>query len=103
MPTIYVSPIIMTLIPEFLAARRDDCGRMREWLASGDLPAIAETAHRWAGAGGTYGLPAISDIGRALQAAARDGDASEVDRRIGEAEEVLAHTDVRSTAERDRG
>jgi HPt (histidine-containing phosphotransfer) domain-containing protein len=102
MPTIYVSPLIMTLIPEFLAARRDDCERMRVGLAAGDLPAIAETAHRWAGAGGTYGLSAISDIGRALHEAARAGDASEVGRWIDEAEDLLAHTEVRSTAERDR-
>jgi HPt (histidine-containing phosphotransfer) domain-containing protein len=103
MPTIYVSPLIMAFIPEFLAARRDDCVRMRDWLAKGELPAIAETAHRWAGAGGTYGLAAVSEIGRALQAAARAGDAALVAQRLGEAEDLLGRIDVRSTAERDRG
>lgn len=103
MPTIYVSPIIMAFIPEFLEARRGDCAQMRDWLARGELPAIGETAHRWAGAGGTYGLTAVSDIGRSLQAAARAGDAAQVAQRIEEAEGLLARIDVRSTAERDRG
>jgi HPt (histidine-containing phosphotransfer) domain-containing protein len=103
MPTIYVSPIIMAFIPEFLAARRSDCEAMRRRLASGDLAGIAETAHRWAGAGGTYGLAAVSEAGRALQAAARAGDATEVARRIEGAEALLADIEVRSTAERGAG
>jgi HPt (histidine-containing phosphotransfer) domain-containing protein len=103
MPTIYVSPIILAFIPEFLEARRSDCTKMREWLAGGDLQAIAEAAHRWAGSGGTYGLTGVSEAGRALQEAARGGDLRAVARRIDEAADLLAGLDVRSTAEREGG
>ena len=57
-------------MPGFLAHRREEIADLPEALARQDFETIRAIGHGLKGAGGTYGLEAISDYGRALEAAA---------------------------------
>ena len=65
------------LMPGFLEHRRHDLLQLAEAVGREDYAQVREIGHGLKGAGGTYGLDAISAYGRALEAAAerRDGTA----------------------------
>lgn len=59
-----------TLMPDFLAHRRQDVLRMRDALARQEFDLIRQIGHGIKGAGGSYGLDDISAYGRLLEEAA---------------------------------
>jgi PAS domain S-box-containing protein len=71
-------PKVADLIPGFLEHRRQDVIVMHDALDRGDFETVAMLGHGMRGAGGSYGFPAITDIGEALERAAAsvDGDAA---------------------------
>jgi CheY-like chemotaxis protein len=83
-------PIVVTpdeeirhLAPEFLDKRRDDLLSLTEALAQNDLARIQRLGQRLNGTGLSYGFDGLSEIGSALEHAARIGDLEELQRRIG--------------------
>jgi CheY-like chemotaxis protein len=73
---------IRHLAPEFLEKRQADVLRLTEALAQNDLAQIQRLGQRLNGTGLSYGFDGISEIGGALEQAARLGDVVEVRRRV---------------------
>jgi CheY-like chemotaxis protein len=67
-------PRFADLIPGFLQHRRQDVIAMLDALDRRDFEKVESLGHGMKGAGGNYGLQAISDIGAALEEAAKSGD-----------------------------
>ena len=59
------------LIPGYLQNRRKDADAIGEALEKQDFEAIRVLGHTMKGTGGGYGFDAITDIGRALEEAAK--------------------------------
>jgi HPt (histidine-containing phosphotransfer) domain-containing protein len=72
------------LIPDFLAHRRNDVDAIRGNLEQEDFEPIRIAGHSMKGTGASYGFDQITDIGAAIETAARNSDAqaiaTEVDR-----------------------
>ena len=66
--------IIADLTPEFLQNRRQDVITMLGALDRGDFETVASLGHGMKGAGGSYGFQTITDIGAALEQAAKSAD-----------------------------
>ena len=62
-------------IPGYLKNRRSDVTRIEKALAASDFASIRELGHKMSGSGGGYGFAAITEIGSAIEAAAKAGDA----------------------------
>ncbi len=63
-----------SLIPGFLARRREDVDKLRKALVSRDLEVLRITGHSMKGTGGGYGFDALSGIGAAIETAAKSGE-----------------------------
>jgi HPt (histidine-containing phosphotransfer) domain-containing protein len=62
-------------VPRFLANRRRDVDLIASSADTADFAAMQALGHKLKGSGAGYGFAAISDIGRAIERAARAGDA----------------------------
>jgi HPt (histidine-containing phosphotransfer) domain-containing protein len=82
------------LVPEFLENRREDVQTMTGALTRQDFETIRRLGHSMKGAGGGYGFDAITDIGRAIEEAAKAGQTAEIKRRIDELASYLERVDV---------
>ncbi len=68
-----ISPVFQALRVEYLEHCRSRLGQIQEALQQGDLAAVQRAGHDWKGTGAAYGFAEITDLGRALELAARDG------------------------------
>jgi len=91
---VHVDPEIADLIPGFLENRRKDTETMREALSNGDFETIQVLGHSMKGAGGSYGLDAVTDIGKFLEQAAKDKDAEGIQRWVRELSVYLDRVEV---------
>jgi HPt (histidine-containing phosphotransfer) domain-containing protein len=89
-----VDPEIADLIPGFLENRRKDIKAMDEALSQGDFETIRLLGHSMKGAGGSYGFDAVTDIGKSLEDAAKDNNAKEIQRSVGELAAYLDRVEV---------
>jgi PAS domain S-box-containing protein len=71
------------LMPGFLERRRQDLLQIAEAVAREDYVLVRDIGHGLKGAGGTYGLDAISAYGRAFEAAADQKDRAAVRETLG--------------------
>ncbi len=72
--TVHIDAELEELIPGFLEGRKKDIDTLQEALEKEDYPAIQLLGHTLKGNGAGYGFDGISDIGRALEMAAKDQD-----------------------------
>lgn len=91
---IQADPEIANLIPGYLVNRRKDIVKMREALGKGDYGAIGYLGHSMRGSGGGYGFKVISEIGYALEQAAKQDNKDEIKRRIDELEDYVRRVEV---------
>jgi HPt (histidine-containing phosphotransfer) domain-containing protein len=75
---IQIDDELADLIPGYLENRRKDIHSILEALRGGDHEAIRYLGHSMKGSGGGYGFQAITDIGRAIETAAQEGNAEEI-------------------------
>jgi DNA-binding response OmpR family regulator len=85
---------IRHLAPEFLEKRRDDVLSLTEALAQNDFARIQRLGQRLNGTGLSYGFNGISEIGSALEKAARIGDVEELRRRVALLSDYLQRVNV---------
>jgi HPt (histidine-containing phosphotransfer) domain-containing protein len=78
--TIRVDSDLSDLVPGFLARKRDDLHRILDATGKGDYSVITHLAHRIKGEGGSYGFDRMTELGRAMEEAARKQDAATVER-----------------------
>ena len=91
---IVVDPLLLTLIPSFLAHRQEDVATVENALASGDFATIRMLGHSMKGSGGSYGFEVISRIGRELELAAREQDGGAIRQALTELVDYLSRVHV---------
>lgn len=67
---------LQELVPGYLDKRRGELAVIEEALVGADFATLRRIGHDLKGTGGGYGFDAISDVGRALEQAAKDQDAA---------------------------
>jgi len=82
------------VVPGYLAKRRADVSLYRDALAKGDMETIRIMAHRTKGTGAGYGLPMLTDLGSALERAAKNGDHSELRIKLDEFANYLDNVEL---------
>ena len=91
---IHVDPDIAELIPGFLENRRKDIAAMLDAMQRGDFESVRILGHSMKGAGGGYGFDAITEIGAALEQAAKQRNAVEIRNRVHELSRYLERVEV---------
>ena len=86
--------ILADLTPEFLRNRRQDVITILGALDRGDFETVENLGHGMRGAGGSYGFQAITDIGAALEEAARSTDTDTSRKWVGELSRYLDRVEV---------
>jgi serine phosphatase RsbU (regulator of sigma subunit)/HPt (histidine-containing phosphotransfer) domain-containing protein len=85
----HVDAVLQPLLPTFLTRRRQDVTLIKQELQRGGFRAIQTIGHNLKGIGSSYGFHGISDIGRNMESAAEQQNASEIRRLAKELEEYL--------------
>lgn len=62
------------LLPRYLKNRRHDLAKLLGFVRKGDLESVRKMAHNWKGTGTSFGVPKITELGAAIEAAAKNGD-----------------------------
>ena len=70
------APFLKGAVVKFIDILPQRIREMEAALADGRLEALASVAHRIKGAGGTHGFPVVTERARALEGAARAGEAA---------------------------
>lgn len=73
-----VHPRMKPLIPDYLKNRVDDLQRLADGIERKDFTALRTLGHNMAGSGGGYGMPPVSEIGRAIEDAALAGNVAQL-------------------------
>lgn len=89
-----VDPDLADLIPDFLEHKRADVGAILAAAARADFDALGSLGHNLKGEGGSFGLDRVSEIGAALQRAARDRDPARADRLARELSSYLETVEI---------
>ncbi|MGA2881600.1 MAG: ATP-binding protein [Bryobacteraceae bacterium] len=76
--TIPVSDQVMALVPEYLASKEKQIEEARAALASRDFGPIRRFGHNLKGTGRGYGFPPIEEMGRKIESAAAQADATRI-------------------------
>lgn len=82
-------PEVAPLVPEFLANRRKDIVRLREFIEAADWDALRSLGHKMKGTGRGYGFARITEIGRTLETAGAEEDAAAAAMAVGDLEQYL--------------
>jgi signal transduction histidine kinase/CheY-like chemotaxis protein/HPt (histidine-containing phosphotransfer) domain-containing protein len=76
--TIPISGQVMALVPQYLASKEKQIEEARAALASRDFGPIRRFGHNLKGTGRGYGFPPIEDMGREIELAAGQADATRI-------------------------
>lgn len=71
---VHIDRDLSDLVPGFLARKREDAAAIIRAAEVGDYSALASIGHKIKGEGGSYGIDAISEIGAAVEHAAKACD-----------------------------
>ncbi len=82
------------ILPNFLAKRREDIKSMLAVLEQGEYETIRIFGHRMKGTGGSFGLDAITDIGKSLEQAAKNQNFEDIRMLLGEFSTYLERLEV---------
>jgi HPt (histidine-containing phosphotransfer) domain-containing protein len=85
-----VDPDLRDLVPVFIAHKREDGQAIVAAIARADYEALSKLGHRIRGEGGSYGFEELTEIGAALEMAAKAGDLAAICKS---AEELTAYLD----------
>jgi len=82
------------LIPGFLSRKSEDARTVLAAAEHRDAQAIARLGHKLKGEGGSYGLDAVTDLGRALEQAGKEEDFEEAARLARELANFLERLEI---------
>lgn len=85
---------LQDLIPGYLENRRKDAEELQKALARSDFEVVRVLGHKMKGSGGGYGFDEISEIGRALEDAAKQSQAAKIQEEIDRLRYYLDHVEV---------
>ncbi len=77
------------IVPRYLASRRNEVPEMMAMLAASSFDRIAAIAHNMKGTGTSYGFPALTRMGGALERSAKQRDAGALDAQLAELNDYL--------------
>lgn len=97
-----VNATVAELVPGYLERREAEIQILENALAAGDLPVIQRIAHNMKGTGAGYGFPRITDIGRAMEAAAKTGDPSQIRAGLAELTDLVRRLKSAPGSQRSR-
>ncbi len=83
------------LVPNFLANRQKDIQQIITALERADNNALRIVGHNMKGVGGGYGFADITEFGKHIEAAAKDGDQDAVRNLLDQYRQYLASVEVR--------
>lgn len=85
---------LQDLFPGYLENRRKDVEELHRALERSDFEAIRVLGHKMKGSGGGYGFDEISEIGHALEDAAKQSQAGIIQDQIRRLRHYLDHVEV---------
>ena len=91
---VHVDPDLADLIPGFLENRQKDVLTLQQALRTGDYATIGKLGHQMKGIGGGYGFDGLTDIGGALEQAAKQGILEEIRNLMQKLVDYLTHVEV---------
>ena len=91
---VHPNPKFADLIPGFLLNRRHDVIAMLDALDRGDFETVESLGHGMKGAGGSWGFQRITDVGAALEQAAKSIDADASRKWVSELSRYLDHVEI---------
>ncbi len=69
-PLAEIDPIVRGLLPGYLARRKEELQALTAHLKAQRYEELKLIGHNLSGSGGAYGLPGLTTLGRAIEAAA---------------------------------
>jgi HPt (histidine-containing phosphotransfer) domain-containing protein len=91
---VHVDQDLADLIPEFLDNRRGDVESIRGAVASDDYETVRVLGHSMKGSGGGFGFDDITEIGAALEQAAKRKDEMAIRDELEKLANYLARVEV---------
>ena len=91
---VHIDADLKELIPGYLNSRYRDIQVMQKALAQGDYDTIHIVGHSMKGSGGGYGFDTITEIGGALEQAAKEGEPDAIRRWMDELRMYLERVQV---------
>lgn len=91
---VYIDEGLECLMEGFFENRWSDIEKIYEALASGDYETARVLGHSMKGSGGGYGFDAITDMGSAIEIAAKNQDEPEVRKQLTELSTYLELVEV---------
>ena|SRR5689334_2161673 len=92
--TVLIDADLEELVPGFLENRRKDAATLALAAQASDIDTVRLLGHRMKGDGGGYGFQEISEIGEALEQAARREDWKVINEKINALAAFLTHVEV---------
>jgi HPt (histidine-containing phosphotransfer) domain-containing protein len=92
--TVEISRDLEDIVPIFLGNRKTDVQTLRGALAKQDFKTIQTLGHRMKGDGGGFGFDRITEIGAAMELAAKLEDRSTIEQLIVQLEDFLKRVAV---------
>jgi PAS domain S-box-containing protein len=89
-----VDPDLSDLIPGFISHKRQDAVTIRIAADKSDYDAVIKIGHKLKGEGGSYGFDAISEIGTAIEQAAKNRNLAGVRRSVEELSTYLDSVEI---------
>ena len=87
-------PFAKRLMDRYLDKRRADIPALRSALAAEDYDSIRDKGHNLFGSGSAYGLDQISEIGSALEKAAKKRDSEKIGQLIEKLDTFVTNLEV---------
>jgi len=97
---IEIPPGLEEIVPGYLAARLKEVPEMIALLSASGFARIATLAHDMKGTGGSYGFPALTQMGAALERSAKEMDAGALGTQLTELTDYLCRVQL---SEKPRG
>ncbi|MBF0428718.1 MAG: Hpt domain-containing protein [Magnetococcales bacterium] len=93
--TVHIDEDLAEIVPGYLFNRRKDVDQqLPQALASGDFQTLRILGHRMKGSGAGYGFEGVSEIGRAIEEAAKLENRDGITQGIADLANYLDHLDV---------
>ena len=80
---------LKTLVPAYVAARRQELPVLRALLADHRLEELGRIVHRMKGTGTTYGLPEVTRLAAEIESAALSSDVGGIERLLDQLDAAL--------------
>lgn len=91
---VHVNSMLKEIVPGFVERRRQEVADMGQLLAQGDWEGLRIAGHSLKGSAGAYGFQALTEIGLALEEAAKSADSARVQQELGRYGDYLARVQI---------